>query len=56
MLTAFPELFVLAPDSNGQCECRVEDPELAAVIGSTVRIHFDTGGRVLDGDVGVTIP
>lgn len=56
VLSAFPEL--VRPGSgipSGNLTATVEDAELAAFIGSTVRIHFDTGGRVIESDVGFTI-
>lgn len=56
VLAAFPDLFRSGQGiSTGGLEASVEDPELAEIIGNSVHIHFDTGGRVLESDVGVTI-
>jgi hypothetical protein len=53
---AFPELFRQGSSiPSGNVTARVDDPELAAIIGRKVHIHFDTGGQVLLSDVGFPI-
>lgn len=56
VLSAFPG--IVRPGTSipsGSLTARVDDPEVAEIIGLSVRIHFDTGGRVLQSDVGTTI-
>lgn len=56
VLAAFPELFRAGIGiPSGHVTAVVEDPELAAIIGTKVRTHFDTGGRVLLSDQAFTI-
>lgn len=56
VIAAFPELFMeVDAIASGNLVARVEDQELASIIGSVVTIHFDTDGRVLDSSDGFTI-
>lgn len=56
VLAAFPELFQSGGSiSSGEVNARVEDPELAAIIGGSVKIRFDTSGSVLVSDSAFTI-
>lgn len=56
ILAAFPELVQDgASIPSGSLTASVEDPEVAAIIGSSVQIRFDTSGRVLESAIGFTI-
>lgn len=56
VLSAFPEVFTASGSiASGDVIARVADPEVAAVLGPNVRIHFDTSGQVLTAQNGYTI-
>lgn len=56
VLSAFPEVFRSVGGINpGDMVADVADPEVAAVLGASVKLHFDTSGRVLTGLGGYTI-
>lgn len=56
VLSAFPDLFTAVnPIPSGDMIARVEDQELASIIGRSVKIHFDTGGRALQSPDAFTI-
>lgn len=56
VLAAFPDLVQDGGSiPSGSLTAHVEDAEVSAVIGSSVRVHFDTSGRVLESAIGFTI-
>lgn len=56
VLAAFPEEFTAYGSiPPGDMIATVADPELCAVLGATVKVHFDTSGRVLAAKSGYTI-